>query len=182
MPRSTFFAVASSSTPGPAADLAALMLRLGLGPMVMAHGANKVWGGGKLPGTTGWFEALGLRPAWLHARLAAAVELASGALLTLGAACPLPESAVIGLMATAAATDHRGKGFFVFKGGFEYVGVVALACAALADLGHGRWSLDALVGNRRSGPLWSAAATAAGVGAAAALLKTSYRPASPEKA
>lgn len=174
--------MASSGSPEERSDLAALMLRLGLGPMIMAHGANKVWGGGKLPGTTGWFESLGLRPAWLHARLAAAVELSSGALLTLGALGPLPESAVIGLMATAAATDHRGKGFFVFKGGFEYVGVVALACAALAELGHGRWSVDALLGNRRRGPLWSAAATATGLGMAAALLKASYRPGAPETA
>ena len=28
-------------------------------------------GGGKLPGTARWFESLGLKPGWLHARLAA---------------------------------------------------------------------------------------------------------------
>jgi putative oxidoreductase len=158
------------------ADVASLMLRLGLGPMLIAHGSNKVWGKGGLEGTTGWFEALGLRPAAIHARLAATTELSTGSLLIAGALAPLPEAAAIGLMATAAVTDHRGKGFFVFKGGWEYVAVVALTCAALADLGHGKWSVDAVVGNNRRGPGWAAAATALGVGVAAALVKATYTP------
>ena len=31
-------------------DVAALVLRLALGPMLVAHGTNKVWGGGGLSG------------------------------------------------------------------------------------------------------------------------------------
>jgi hypothetical protein len=79
-------------------------------------------------------------------------------------------------MATAAATDHRGKGFFVFKGGWEYVGVVGVVAATIAALGHGRWSVDALLGNRRRG--WRAAlfAVVFGVANAAGLLAASYRP------
>ncbi|MBW8822488.1 MAG: DoxX family membrane protein, partial [Streptomyces sp.] len=41
-------------------DAAALALRATLGPMLFAHGWNKVAGPGGLKGTTGWFEALGL--------------------------------------------------------------------------------------------------------------------------
>ena len=51
-------------------------------------------------------------------------------LLTLGAASPLPSAAAIGLMTTAARTDHKGKGFFVFKGGWEYTAVVSLVAAS----------------------------------------------------
>ena len=158
------------------ADLPALMLRLAIGPMLIVHGANKVWGAGGLEGTTRWFDGLGLKPAKLHARLAAATELAAGTLMTLGALNPLPAAAVIGLMTTAARTDHKGKGFFIFKGGWEYVGVVATAAGAVATLGHGRYSVDRLIGNQRRGLRWGAAAAALGVANAAVLLATSYTP------
>ena len=160
----------------PHADVPALLLRLALGPMLITHGYNKVKGSGGLEGTTKWFDGLGLRPAWIHARLAAATEISSGVLITVGALNPLPAAAVVGLMATAAATDHRGKGFFIFKGGWEYVAVVGTAATALASLGYGRFSLDHLRGRHRSGARWALAATALGLGNAAALLATSYRP------
>src|SRR5947209_17813486 len=98
---------------GQPTDLVALLLRLALGPMLIAHGYNKVFGKGGLKGTTNWFDSLGLRPAYIHARMAAATEIGAGTLLTLGAANPLPSAAAIGLMTTAARTDHKGKGFFV---------------------------------------------------------------------
>jgi putative oxidoreductase len=157
-------------------DTAALVLRTTLGPMLIAHGWNKVAGAGGLDGTTGWFEALGLKPAAAHARLAAGTEIAAGAGLTLGLAAPLPSAAAVGLMAVAAATDHRGKGFFVFKGGWEYTGVVAGAAVALAALGHGRFSLDAALGQHRSGRGPALAAAGLGIAGAAALLAACYRP------
>jgi putative oxidoreductase len=155
------------------------MLRLTIGPMLMVHGYNKVFGSGGLDGTTRWFEGLGLQPAHVHARLAAATELGAGSMITLGAASPLPAAAAIGLMATAARTDHRGKGFFMFRNGWEYVGVVAAVSAAMAALGPGRFSIDHLIGRERHGLKWALAAAAIGVGNAAALLATSYRPKPP---
>ena len=158
-------------------DFAALVLRAAIGPMLIAHGTNKVFGAGGLEGTTGWFDSLGLQPAHVHARMAAATEIGAGALITLGAGNPLPSAAVVGLMATAAATDHRGKGFFVFKGGWEYTAVVAAAATALAGLGNGRWSLDRLLRRKhRSGAGSALGAAILGVASAAALLAASYRP------
>lgn len=158
-------------------DFAAFMLRASIGPMLIAHGTNKVFGSGGLEGTTGWFESLGLRPAAVHARMAAATEIGAGTLITLGAGNPLPSAAVVGLMATAAATDHRGKGFFVFKGGWEYTAIVAAAAIALAGLGHGRWSVDRVLGRKnRSGPAMALGAAAFGLASAAALLAATYRP------
>lgn len=157
-------------------DSVALLLRLATGPMLVAHGYNKVFGKGGLKGTTGWFDALGLKPAHVHARMAAATELGAGTLITIGAASPLPAAACIGLMTTAARTDHRGKGFFVFKGGWEYTGVVAAVAAAMAALGPGRFSFDAARGTSRSGLRWGLLAAVAGVGSSAALLAASYRP------
>ncbi|WP_435216607.1 DoxX family protein [Streptomyces sp. bgisy034] len=157
-------------------DTAALLLRATLGPMLFAHGWNKVRGPGGLEGTTGWFEALGLRPAALHARLAAGTEMAAGVTMTLGVAGPLPAAAAVGLMTTAARTDHRGKGFFVFKGGWEYAGVVGGAAVALAALGNGKYSVDALVRRQRSGTGAAMLAGGLGVGSALALLRACYRP------
>ena len=158
-------------------DFAALVLRAAVGPMLIAHGTNKVFGAGGLEGTTGWFDSLGLQPAHVHARMAAATEIGAGALITLGAGNPLPSAAVVGLMATAAATDHRGKGFFVFKGGWEYTAVVAAAATALAGLGNGKWSVDRLLRRKaRSGTGAALGAATFGVVAAAALLAASYRP------
>jgi putative oxidoreductase len=158
-------------------DFASLALRAAIGPMLIAHGSNKVFGQGGLEGTTRWFDALGLRPAAVHARMAAATEIGAGTLITLGAANPLPSAAVVGLMATAAATDHKGKGFFVFKGGWEYTAVVAAAATALAGLGSGRWSIDRLLRRKsRSGVGLALGAAAFGVAAAAGLLAATYRP------
>jgi putative oxidoreductase len=165
--------------PAGEADLAAFLLRTTLGGMLASHGINKVAGPGGLEGTTRWFSALGLRPAGVHARMAAATEIGAGTLLAVGALSPLPAAATIGLMTTAALTDHRGKGFFVFKGGWEYTAVVAAAAAALAALGPGRWSRDAVRGRRRQGLKWALAATVLGVGTAGGLVATSYRPEPP---
>jgi len=164
------------------ADMASLLLRLSVGPMLVAHGYNKVAGAGGLEGTTKWFDSLGLKPGWLHARLAAGTEIGSGVLLTVGAYSPLPSAAVIGLMTTAAATDHKGKGFFVFKGGWEYTAIISSAAVAIATLGPGRFSVDRLRGRQRRGLGWGLAAAAFGAANAGALLATAYRPEPPAPA
>ena len=69
-------------------------------------------------------------------------------------------------MTVAAATDHKGKGFFIFKGGWEYVGVVGGTAAALSALGPGRYSLDGARGKSRGGLRPSLFSTVLGVGAA----------------
>jgi putative oxidoreductase len=144
--------------------------------MLVMHAYNKLFGKGGLQGTTRWFDSLGLKPAWVHARVAAATEIGAGTLLTLGAASPLPSAAAIGLMTTAARTDHKGKGFFVFKGGWEYTGVIGVVCAVIAALGPGRYSVDALRGQVRRGWLWAVVAAVLGVASSTALLAASYRP------
>jgi len=167
--------VARAELTGPGSDIGTLILRLTVGPMMIAHGLNKVRGPGGLEGTAKYFRSLGLEPAAVHARVAAATEIGTGTLLTVGAMTPWASAGVIGIMATASATDHKGKGFFIFKGGWEYVAVVGAAAAAISALGPGRFSVDAIRGKRRSGIHLAALSTAIGVGAAAGLLATSRR-------
>ncbi|UTT51136.1 DoxX family protein (plasmid) [Rhodococcus gordoniae] len=153
-----------------------LVLRVALGGMLIAHGANKIFGGGGLTGTAGWFESLGLRPGRLHAALAACTEIGAGALLLLGFLTPAASAAYIGLMLVAALTDHRGKGYFVFKGGWEYTLLVGMVAVVPAIVGPGRWSLDHVLGLKLFGIGWAGGCLVAGVLAVAGLMSVFYRP------
>jgi len=157
-------------------DLAMLVLRIALGGMLIVHGANKIFGSGGLTGTAGWFESLGLRPGRLHAALAAYTEIGAGALLLLGLLTPVASAAFIGLMLVAALTDHRGKGYFVFKGGWEYTLLVGMVAVVPALVGPGRWSLDHAIGFEFFGLGWAGLSVAVGVLAAAGLMAVFYRP------
>jgi len=68
--------------------------------------------------------------------------LGTGVLLVLGLLTSLAAAAVISVMLIAGLLAHRKNGFFVFKDGYEYVLVIAAACAALGALGPGRLSVD----------------------------------------
>ena len=157
-------------------DLGTLLVRLALGPMLILHGLNKVAGPGGLAGTTRWFHNLGIRPAWLHARIAASTELVAGSLVTVGLLTGPATAGFVGLMTVATLTDHRGKGFFVFKGGWEYTVLIAVVAVALAAIGPGDWSVDHLLGLHLSGLVWAVVALVGGLAAAIGLLVTSYRP------
>jgi putative oxidoreductase len=161
---------------GVSRDMASLMLRLTIGPMMMTHGLNKVRGPGGMEGTTRWFAGLGFKPAAVHARVAAATEIGTGALLTVGAMTPMAAAGIVGVMTSAAATDHKGKGFFIFKGGWEYVAVVAGVATAIAALGPGRFSIDGLRGKPHGGFLRALLAAALGVTAAQGVLATRQEP------
>lgn len=157
-------------------DLGLFLLRLALGSMLVAHGWNKIFGSGGLDGTTRWFASLGLRPAWVHARIAALTELAVGGLVLAGLLTALTAAAVIALMTVAALTDHRGKGYFVFKGGNEYTIIVAMVALSLAALGPGAWSLDSVLRLDLSGAIWASSALVLGGVSALLLLAVCFRP------
>src|SRR5579863_4049679 len=105
-----------------AGNVSLLILRVFLGTMIFAHGFRKVFAGGKLSGTAGWFESIGMRFGRLNAAMAAATELGTGTLLVLGLLTPLAAAGLISIMTVAIITVHRFNGFWVFnKGqGIEY--------------------------------------------------------------
>lgn len=129
----------------PAFDTAILVLRVVLGLTMAAHGYNKFFGGGRIPGTAGWFDSIGMKPGMFHARVAATTEIAAGVGLALGLLTPVPAAGFVALMLVAAWTVHRHNGFFIVKEGWEYNLVLAVSAVAIAGTGAGRYSLDHLL-------------------------------------
>ena len=160
-------------------DFAMLLLRVSLGLTMAAHGYHKIFLGGRLSGTATWFDSLGMRPGYLHARVAAGTEIAAGIALTVGFFTPLAASAFVALMLVAAWTVHRTKGFYVMASGWEYTFVIAVAAVCVATLGAGRISVDHLVFEGISRDGWFGLVVAGGVGilAGVAQLLLFYRPA-----
>jgi putative oxidoreductase len=159
-------------------DLGAALLRAILGFVMLAHGWNHVFGGGRLPGVERWFASLGFRRARLQAVLASYGELLFGALLVVGLLTPLAAAGVFGTMTVAFVANHRPNGFFIFRKGegYEYVLTLAVVAAALGVLGAGRWSLDEVVGFDVTGPAGLALVVGAGGLGAALVLGSSWRP------
>ena len=125
-----------------AVDTGLLILRLCLGITLAAHGFNKFFGGGRIPGTARWFESIGMKPGTFHARIAATTEVSAGLGLAAGLLTPIPAAGFVALMLVAAWTVHRPNGFFIVKEGWEYNLVLALSAVAVATVGAGRFSLD----------------------------------------
>ena len=161
-----------------ATNFALLVLRVGFGLMLAAHGYNKIFGGGKLAGTAGWFASMGLKwPQW-QARIAAATEIGSGLLLALGLATPLAAGGFIALMLVAIALAHRKNGFFVFRPGqgWEYCAAIAIAAFAIGAIGAGKYSIDHAIHKDVEGWTGAVIALVAGIGGAALQMVLSYRP------
>ncbi|GAA3391478.1 DoxX family protein [Cryptosporangium minutisporangium] len=157
-------------------DVGLLLIRLSLGATLLMHGWNHWFGGGKIAGTAGWFESLGLRPGTFQAWASVVTELAAGAGLILGLLTPLACAATIGVMAVAAIVAHRPNGFFVFRDGYEYVLMIAVVSAGLAAIGPGRISVDHALDIEITGLAGLLVAVVAGLGGTALLLATTWRP------
>ena len=122
-----------------------LILRLVLGLTLAAHGYNKFFGGGRIPGTAGWFESIGMKYGKFQAVVAASTEISAGLGLAAGLLTPIPAAGFVALMFVAAWTVHRANGFFIVKEGWEYNLILAAAAVAVATTGAGQYSLDWLI-------------------------------------
>ncbi|MFE2073484.1 DoxX family membrane protein [Streptomyces misionensis] len=130
-------------------DLGLLLLRLGTGGVLAAHGAQKLFGwfgGHGLEGTGQFMESVGYSPGKASATAAGLAEAGGGALLALGLGTPGAGAAAAGAMAGAAAV-HAPNGFFAQEGGYEHAATLGLAAAGLAVTGPGRLSLDHALGH-----------------------------------
>lgn len=123
------------------ADLAALLLRIGLGLMYLAHSLVLKLATFGLAGTAGFFASVGL-PRWL-AYVTFAAEAAGGVLLLLGVKSRWVALALSPALAGAIIWVHAGNGwvFTAPNGGWEYPAFLILASIVLALLGDGAYAL-----------------------------------------
>jgi putative oxidoreductase len=147
-----------------------LFLRVVIGLVFFAHGAQKLfgwWGGPGIQGTRGWLGGMGFRMASAMAPLVAVAE-GSGLLLALGFATPFAALLMAAAMVVAIGSVHWRKGFWNMGQGYEFNLVMLSVPVALAATGPGRFSIDRALGwdDNLSGAIWGLAVlTLAVVGA-----------------
>lgn len=130
-------------------DLALLILRVVVGAIFVAHGAQKLFGsfgGPGLKGTTGFFDQLGLKPAGAMALAAGLTEFVGGLLVAVGFLTPVAALGLVVVMAVAAITVHIGNGFFAAEGGYEFNLALGAVALSLVIAGAGAYSVDGAIG------------------------------------
>src|SRR5216683_566755 len=155
--------------------LGLLILRLAIGVILTAHGAQKLFGWFGGPGMNGWTQAvtrLRIRPAQPWAWIAALAEFGGGLMLALGLLSPLGSLAIAGSMIVAVITVHLPRGFFAAKGGYELNLALLAAAYALALTGRGAYSLDQALGIHLPEPLTLLVGTIALIAGVAVTLVT----------
>lgn len=142
--------------------------------------ATARFGRAGIVGTARWFSSIGLRPPRVHAWVSCLLEIAAGVGLLLGLLTPLAAATVVGMMVVAWVANHRTKGFFVFKDGYEYVLMISVVCGDRGDR-TGRVSLDNALGIVVDDLTGGLITLGVGVLGAAAVLVSCWRPASASK-
>jgi len=133
------------------AGFGAFALRVPVGIIFAAHGAQKLFGwfgGYGLEGTAGWMESIGLAPGVLMALLAGSAEFFGGLALVLGL---LTRPAVLALsiaMLVAIFSVHFANGLFMSNNGYEFGLALLAASVSLLFSGAGKASVDALIAKK----------------------------------
>jgi putative oxidoreductase len=140
-------------------SLGVLILRVVVGLVFFAHGAQKLFGWWEGPGLTGtrrWLGSMGFRRPEALAILVALSE-ASGLLFALGLFTPFAAVAMCGAMVVAIGSVHWRNGFWNTGQGFEFNLTLLAVPVAVAAIGPGRYSLDRVAGwsDDLSGPIWA---------------------------
>ncbi|WP_086481899.1 DoxX family protein [Oceanospirillum sanctuarii] len=133
------------------AGLAALVLRVPVGLVLAAHGAQKLFawfGGYGLEGTGQWMASIGLEPGYLMALLAGSAEFFGGLALVLGLLTRPAALVTAFTMLIAIFSVHIGNGLFMANNGYEYGLVLTVIGLALAIQGGGRLALDNLIADK----------------------------------
>jgi putative oxidoreductase len=124
-----------------------LLLRVPVGVVLAAHGAQKLFGwlgGYGLEGTGQWMASVGFEPGYLMALMAGSAEFFGGIALILGL-LTRPAAAVAAFTMLLAMTVHIGNGLFVSNNGYEFALTLLAATLALVFHGGGKWAVDNLL-------------------------------------
>jgi putative oxidoreductase len=132
------------------AGVSGLVLRVPLGIILTAHGAQKLFGwfgGYGLEGTAGWMESVGFAPGFVMALLAGSAEFFGGILLMLGL-LTRPAAVIAAFTMAMAMTVHIGNGLFISNNGYEFALILLAASLALVLSGAGSLSADQRLAER----------------------------------
>ncbi|WP_076410766.1 DoxX family protein [Shewanella sp. UCD-KL12] len=126
-------------------SFATLALRIPIGIIFMAHGAQKLFGwfgGYGLEGTGQWMDSIGLGPGYLMALLAGSSEFFGGLMILIGLAVR-PTAAVLAFtMLIAIFSVHFSNGLFMSNNGYEFGLALLAASISLMISGAGNLSAD----------------------------------------
>jgi len=127
-------------------DVAALVLRVSLGVMFVAHALLKYFVFTPA-GTVKFFQSIGLPGPLAYATMAA--EIIGGALLILGVYTRAVSFALVPVL-IGATWAHSGNGWLFTSpnGGWEYPAFLTLTAIAAGLVGSGRYAID-VARNRR---------------------------------
>jgi putative oxidoreductase len=129
-----------------------LALRVPVGIIFIAHGAQKLFGafgGYGLEGTGQFMASIGLTPGYLMALLAGSAEFFGGLALLFGLLVRPAAAALAFAMLVAIFTVHIDKGLFMANNGYEFGLALLAASVSLLISGAGRASVDARLTARR---------------------------------
>ncbi len=129
-------------------DIALTVLRVVVGGIFLAHGAQKLFVFG-FAGVSGAFGGMHVPAAGLTGPLTALVEFFGGLALVAGLLTRLAGAGLAVVMLGAIVFVHLAGGFFA-PHGFEYPLALFGALVALAIAGAGRYSLDQMLADRRA--------------------------------
>lgn len=128
-----------------------LALRIPVGIIFVAHGAQKLFGafgGYGLEGTGQFMASIGLAPGYLMALLAGSAEFFGGLALILGLLVRPAAAALSFAMLVAIFSVHFSKGLFLANNGYEFGLALLAASVSLLISGAGRASADAWLAER----------------------------------
>ncbi|WP_295797428.1 DoxX family protein [uncultured Microbulbifer sp.] len=126
-------------------NIAALILRVPVGIILSAHGAQKLFGafgGYGLEGTGQWMASIGLEPGYLMALLAGNAEFFGGIALVLGLLTRPAALISAFTMLVALFVVHLENGLFMSNNGYEFALALLMSTTALVFQGGGTFSLD----------------------------------------
>lgn len=128
--------------------LGSLSLRIPIGIILAAHGAQKLFGwfgGYGLEGTGQWMASVGLEPGYLMALLAGSAEFFGGLALIFGFLTRPAAIISAFTMFVAIFSVHISHGFFISNNGYEFALSLLAAALTLAIQGGGSASIDNLL-------------------------------------
>lgn len=158
-------------------DLGLLILRVGLGAVLIAHGLQKLfgwWGGHGLTAFKNSLSDVGYQHADILTYVAAGGEIIAGVLLVLGLFTPLAAAGALaylinGLIAGVSGQSDSHSFPYFLPDGHEYEITLILVAAAVILIGPGRYGFDAGRGWARRPFIGSFAALLAGIGGGVAV-------------